>query len=290
MARMRTFVSGSGRRIGSAPLTDPLTRPSASLSPKLGERVGVRGIVVALVLGLAPAGGVRAQGRGAQASSPTPRAMAPIDLTGYWVAIISEDWRWRMITPAKGDFPSIPLNLEAQRIAEAWDPAKDEAAGEQCKAYGAPGLMRGPLRLLITWQDDSTLKLETDYGLQTRVFRFGSTPAAQGARTWQGLSTAEWIMAGGGRGRGGARHGSMKSVTTQLRPGYLRKNGVPYSANTVFTEYWDLHTEVNGDQYIVDTNIVADPVYLQAPWVTAIHFKKEPDGSKWDPTPCDARF
>ena len=192
--------------------------------------------------------------RGAQApAGTTPRASAPFEPTGYWVAIISEDWRWRMITPAKGDFPSIPMSREGQRVAEAWDPAKDTAAGEQCRAYGAPGLMRGPTRLHITWQDDNTLKLESDYGTQTRLFRFGGTSSAQGARTWQGVSTAEWIMAGGGRGRGAARRGSMKSVTTQLRPGYLRKNGVPYSASTVFTEYWDLHTEANGDQYIVDT-------------------------------------
>ena len=216
--------------------------------------------------------------------------MAPFDPTGYWVAIISEDWRWRMITPAKGDFPSIPMSREGQRVAEAWDPAKDTAAGEQCRAYGAPGLMRGPTRLHITWQDDNTLKLESDYGTQTRLFRFGSPQSAQGAKTWQGVSTAEWIMAGGGRGRGASRRGSMKTVTTQLRPGYLRKNGVPYSANTVFTEYWDLHTEANGDQYLVDTNTVEDPVYLQAPWVTAIHFKKEPNGSKFDPSPCDAKF
>jgi hypothetical protein len=183
------------------------------------------------------------------------------------------------------------MSREGQRVAEAWDPAKDEGAGEQCRAYGAPGLMRGPTRLHIAWQDDNTLKLESDYGTQTRVLRFGRPPAAQTAKTWQGVSTAEWIMAAGGRGgRGGARRGSMKSVTTQLRPGYLRKNGVPYSANTTFTEYWDLHTETNGDQYFVDTNIVDDPVYLQAPWITAIHFKKEPDGSKWDPSPCDAKF
>ena len=82
----------------------------------------------------------------------------------------------------------------------------------------------------------------------------------------------------------------MKSVTTNLRPGYLRKNGVPYSEQPVFTEYWDVHTETNGDQYLVVTNIVNDPIYLQAPWITALHFKKEPDGSKWDPEPCDARF
>jgi hypothetical protein len=233
-----------------------------------------------------------AQGRGGQSTPATARASAPIDLTGYWVAVISEDWRWRMLTPPKGDFPSIPLNMEGQRAAEAWDPAKDEAAGEQCRAYGAPGLMRGPTRLHITWQDDTTLKVEADYGTQTRLFRFGSTTPSAGAGTWQGVSTAQWIRASGGRGRGGesARFGSMKSETRQLRAGYLRKNGVPYSAKTVFTEYWDVHAQENGDTLLVVTNIVDDPVYLQAPWITALHFKKERDGSRWDPTPCDARF
>ena len=254
-----------------------------------------KGLLLAAIVALpfALSSGMSAQGRGdAPAAPATPRAAAPVDLTGYWVAIISEDWRWRMITPAKGDFPSIPMTLEAQKLAEAWDPAKDEAAGEGCRAYGAPGLMRGPTRLHITWQDDTTLKLESDYGMQTRLFKFGNAAAApaNAARTWQGQSTAQWIIAGGGRGRGAQRSGSLKTVTTNLRPGYLRKNGVPYSANTVYTEYWDLNSEDNGDKYLVVTNVVNDPTYLQAPWMTAIHFKKEPDGSKFDPTPCDAKF
>jgi len=159
---------------------------------------------------------VQAQGRGAPAAAPpTPRAQAPMDLTGYWVAIISEDWRWRMITPSKGDYPSIPMTLAAQKVADAWDPAKDEAAGEQCKAYGAPGLMRGPTRLRLSWLDDTTLKLESDYGMQTRLFHFRTPAPTQGAKTWQGVSTAQWVLAGGGRGRGGPRFGSLKTVTTQ---------------------------------------------------------------------------
>jgi hypothetical protein len=256
-------------------------------------------IQIALALTFALGLNVFAQGRGAapgRAGGPSPsaRAAAPFDPTGYWVAIISEDWRWRMVTPAKGDVVSIPLSAEGLRVAEAWDPAKDEAGGEQCKAYGAPGLMRGPTRLHITWQDDNTLKVESDYGTQSRLLRFsgaGEAGRAGGTKTWQGVTTAQWVMgAAGGRGRGGSRHGSIKSVTTQLRPGYLRKNGVPYSDRTVFTEYWDLHVEANGDQYLVDTNVVDDPVYLQTPWITSLHFKKETDGSKWDPSPCDARF
>jgi hypothetical protein len=255
--------------------------------------VKLRGFARLVIVGaLLLTGTVQAQEESDQdeAAAPTnPRAEAPIDLTGYWVAIISEDWRWRMVTPSKGDYASIPMSLEAQHVADAWDPARDEAAGEQCKAYGAPGLMRGPTRLHLTWLDDMTLKMESDYGMQTRLFHFRRPTPAQGANTWQGVTAAEWILAGGGRG-GRPRFGTLKTVTTQLRPGYLRKNGVPYSADAVFTEYWDLHVQTNGDRYIVVTNVVDDPMYLQLPFMTAIHFKKEPDGTKWDPSPCDARF
>src|SRR5580700_10529439 len=82
----------------------------------------------------------------AQNAPPAPKAGAPVDLTGYWVSIVTEDWRYRMVTPAKGDYASVPLNAEARKIADAWDPAKDEAAGEACKSYGAAGLMRVPGR------------------------------------------------------------------------------------------------------------------------------------------------
>src|SRR5262245_22328339 len=137
-------------------------------------------LIVALALPLVLSSTTQAQqGRGAATSNASARAAAPIDLTGQWVAVISEDWRWRMITPPKGDIVSIPLNLQGQHTAEAWDPAKDEAAGEQCKAYGAPGLMRGPIRMRISWSDDSTLKVEADYGMQTRLIRFaGAAPPA----------------------------------------------------------------------------------------------------------------
>lgn len=244
-------------------------------------------LVMTLALPLVFSTDAPAQARGGTGAPASPRATAPIDLTGQWVAIISEDWRWRMITPPKGDIVSIPLNLQGQHAAEAWDPAKDEAAGEQCKAYGAPGLMRGPIRMRTSWQDDNTLKLETDYGMQTRLFRFGNATTQAGPRSWQGDTTARWIVRAG---RGAPRFGTLKTVTTNLRPGYLRKNGVPYSERAVLTEYWDLHSLPNGDKYLVNTNVVEDPVYLQLPFQTAIHYKLERDTSKWDPTPCDPRF
>jgi len=244
--------------------------------------------LLALALPLVLAKDARAQALGGTAAPASARAPAPIDLTGQWVAVISEDWRWRMITPSKGDIVSIPLNRQGQHVAEAWDPARDEAAGEQCKAYGAPGLMRGPIRMRISWVDDNTLKVETDYGMQTRLLRFANAGAQPGPRSWQGATAAEWIVRGGGRGS--PRFGTLKTVTTNLRPGYLRKNGVPYSERAVFTEYWDVHTLPNRGKLLVNTNVVDDPAYLQLPFQTAIHYKLENDTSKWDPTPCDARF
>src|SRR5215472_4876225 len=106
----------------------------------------------------------QAQGRGGPPPGPPPsgKAGAPDDLTGYWVSLVTEDWRYRMVTPPKGDYASVPLNPEGRRVADTWDPAKDEAAGLQCKSYGAAALMRVPGRVHIIWADDNMLKVETD--------------------------------------------------------------------------------------------------------------------------------
>jgi hypothetical protein len=236
-------------------------------------------------------------------AGPPPRLSAkdaaPEDITGYWVSIVTEDWRWRMLTPAKGDITSIPLNPVGRKTAEAWDPAKDEAAGEQCKAYGAPGLMRLPTRLHITWQDDNTLKVETDEGTQTRLFHFGGAIRLSGPPPplRQGISMAEWDVshptfmgfAPPPPPAGGKLPGSLKVVTTKLLPGYLRKNGIPYSADTTLTEYFTRTNEANGDSWLLLTSIVEDPQYLASDFLTSDHYKREADGSKWNPTPCQAR-
>jgi len=234
-------------------------------------------------------------GRGGQAPPPTTaRAAAPIDITGYWVSVVTEDWRFRMVTPKKGDYPSIPLNNEGRRVADSWDPAKDEAAGNQCKAYGAAAIMRVPGNLHITWENDNTLRIDTDAGTQTRLFRFGASSPPGGEPTWQGYSAAQWEFAGGGRGgRGGQsaqpRTGNLKVVTTHMKPGYLQKNGVPYSGNAVVTEYVSRTMESNGDSWLIVTTIVEDPQYLNQPFTRSTHFKKVTDASDWNPTPCSAR-
>jgi hypothetical protein len=189
------------------------------------------------------------------------------------------------VTPAKGDYAAVPVNPNGRKLADSWDPAKDEASGDQCKAYGAPAIMRIPGRAHITWQDDNTLKLEKDSGTQTRLLHFATDNSPGG--DWQGVSTASWDVAAGARGP--VRGGGMKVVTTKFKAGYLRKNGVPYSANAVVTEYYDRVDESNGDSWLIVETIVDDPAYLNQPFVTSTNFKKQADAAGWNPTPCTAR-
>ena len=294
-----------------------------------------RFLLAAALLALATAATVEAQGRNTQsAAPPTAKAVAPIDLTGYWTAVITEDWHTRMLTAPKGDFGSgppntienpgvgfigsgpnpsaqgnIPYRAAAAKLALTWDPAKDEADGNACKAYGAAGIMRQPTHLRISWQDDNTLKVEADYGSQTRLFHFGPPPdpgrldygnatffPAQVPKvepkagvepSWQGVSSATWTIMGG---RGNFRRGgSLKVVTTNLKPGYYWKNGMPYTGNAVLTEYFRVMELPDRSQWIRFTQIVDDPEYLTQPWIVNYAFRKLPDGSKWNPTPCSAK-
>ena len=230
-----------------------------------------------------------------------PKTAAPEDLTGYWVSIVTEDWRYRMMTPDKGDYPGVFLTPEGQKIAQSWDPAKDEAAGQQCKSYGAGAIMRVPERLHIAWDNDTTLRIETDAGKQVRLFHFNVTdtpknepPSLQGysIASWEGLRPRGFVLptvATGGAPRARRDEGYLKIVTKNLAPGYLRKNGVPYGASATVEEYFDSFKEPNGDEWLIVTAIVTDPQYLAQSYLTSSQFKKLPDASGWNPTPCEAK-
>ena len=203
-----------------------------------------------------------------------------------------------MVTPAKDDFAGIPFTPEGHRAGNEWDPAKDEASGDTCKAYGPAALMRLPGRVHITWQDDSTLKIETDTGMQTRLLKFGATAPADLAPSRQGFSAAQWEQPehgmakpqfGFGATRVGNQGRALEVTTTHLLPGYLRKNGFPVSGNAMVKEDFDLFTERSGQPWFVVTTIVQDPLYLQEPFVTSSNFKKQADGYHWNPRPCSAR-
>ena len=234
-----------------------------------------------------------------RAANPTPRELAPIDLTGFWVSVVTEDWRYRMVMPLKGDYGSVPLNTAGHKAADAWTP--DQTG--RCEAFGAAAVMRAPGRIHITWEDDSTLKIETEAGAQTRRIRFGSFAAAPTAASWQGLSVATWdpppdvidVLRTGGFDRLDAGQGAaarravwtpLKVITTNLRAGWLRPNGVPYSAQAAVTEHFMRFAVPEAGEWLTVRTVVDDPAYLVQSFLTSTNFKREADGSKWSPKPC----
>lgn len=296
-----------------------------------GRQVSAALPVSAAVFALIVAGSrsdIAGQGRagGAQQRVMTAREAAPVDMTGTWVSVVTEDWRWRMVTPPKGDVSSIPVSAEGRKVAASWNLDADNAGGNQCKAYGVGGIIRQPGRIRISWQDDQTLKLEFDAGTQTRLFNFDRSKQAPAEKTLQGYSLALWEGPGVGRGmgmpdgrpdvrvtggglidrgvpgggggglRGGPpprqqaqidRGGDIKVVTTNFREGYLRKNGVPYSEQASITEYFHrLPTHPNGDSWLHVITIVEDPRYLTQPFYTSTSFRLEPNDSKFKASGC----
>ena len=257
-------------------------------------------LALAVAISLSLPGAANAQrGRGGGGAAATARSTVPADLIGYWVPVISEDWKFRMVTPPRGQSGNVPVSPEGRKVAESWDPAKDEAAGEQCRAYGAAGLMRLPVRLNITWENDNVLRIESDGGMQVRRLNFGQSQIPTPPPDWQGYSVAQWQA---GRGGGGGApsvagignspntpSGSLKVVTTRMRPGYLRKNGVPYGANATMTEYFESHLAPNGDRWLVITAIIEDPQNLNGQYVTSTNFKKQANNAGWSPSPCSAK-
>lgn len=261
--------------------------------------IAVCAVIVAV--GGRPEAAQRGRGRGGFGPPPPGRQGAPVDLTGNWVSVVTEDWQWRMRTPPKGDYASVPLTPLGRQTADMWDTSKDGL----CEAYGVGGIMRMPGRLRISWQDDNTLKIETDAGQQTRLLHFavpGAPPMTTSAiaampRTLQGYSAAEWVRSGGGfdafleRGAGPApqRWGSLTVKTTNMAPGWLRRNGVAYSQDAVITEHFTRFTNADAGDWFVVTTIVEDPSMLAQPFITSSNFKKEADGSKWSSKPCRER-
>lgn len=232
---------------------------------------------------------------------------APIELTGNWVSVVTEDWHIRMITPPVGNFDGLPLTQRAQEAANAVDLEQIENSGQACQAFGAVRIMREPGRLKISWEDADTLRIETDAGEQTRLLHFDNIPTA-GVPSLQGRSIAAWQYTGGfdperarlNPGQVGSRGlirgpsmemagGKLYVETSNLSPGMLRKNGVPYSGATELKEYFNTLREPDGTEWLIVTTVVRDPINLLVDHITSSNFQREADDSKWNPTPCSLR-
>ena len=224
------------------------------------------------------------------------RGNAPIDLTGYWVSVIAEDWEFRMVTPDKGIFDTLTLNNEGRRVGNTWDPAKDEAAGEQCRGYGAGNIMRFPHAFTspgrTTRHFDSIPTPERKLDSSTSVL-----PApANTEPSWQGYSVAEWERRAGARG--GARGSGL-----QHRPERESQSRDHALASRATSERTALPTAIAPSSPSIMTSIhcptaisgsrsprkSTTPCTFRGLYVTTSDFKKLPDATGWNPTPCSAR-
>lgn len=246
--------------------------------------VGLAVFVAAL-----PAGGSAQQaagGRG-QGAPVAARSTAAVDVAGTWVSVITEEWVSRMVTSRKGYVRGggIHVTPEGMKLVNMWDPARDEAAGEQCKGYGAVGVTRLPGKVRLTWQDENTLKAEFEAGSQVRLFHFRPS-APSGPPSWQGHSLAQWERAVSAADR---PEGNLRVVTSNLRPQYARKNGLPVSGNARLTEYLHVLNAPSGDVWLSWIGELDEPLYYLEPYHYSWQFKKVPDNSPWTPEPCSAR-
>jgi hypothetical protein len=251
--------------------------------------LALAGVLTVTLFVAVPDGAAQRGGGGQQQSA---REAAPINLEGYWVGLVNEDWRHRMFTAQRGDYDLVRLNAEGRRVADAWEYDEQPAGEDNClMTYGAAGIMRLPTRLNVHWADDNTLQVDLDAGTQTREFYFGESEAPGGQPTRQGYSVAEWETFGGGGGGGASLSdiplgGHLKVVTTNMMSGFYFKNGIPYSSEAVMTEFFVPIVEPDGTQYLLVQTFVQDPTYLTQAFVRTLTFKRESDPSKWNPTPC----
>ena len=234
---------------------------------------------------------------------PRRGPMAPVDFTGVWVSVVSEDWRWRMMTPGsrrlceRADDAGRPERWPTPGILRATKRRANSAARTRRRpSCASPDVCGSRGRTTTPSGSRPTRACRPGCFSFNGPTRLLLTAPATAPRSWQGFSVARWepqpaAFTGGGFGRGAAAPPitrSLEVTTTQIRPGYLRKNGVPFSEDAVLTEYYDAWRDPAGEWFTVMT-VVRDPRYLRQPFVTTTDFKKEPNDAKWDPTPCQAR-
>ena len=212
------------------------------------------------------------------------RASAPIDLTGYWVAVVNEDWRYRMVTPAKGDYGGVRSRRKRCRSSTTGIRPQTRRR-EECKSWCRRGhAAAGSASHHLAGRHHTEGR--GGRGHANASLSIPGRPAAAGTPTWQGDSTAQWER-GGGRGAPPVG-GSLTVVTRNMRPGYLRKNGVPArerdrhgAFRPVAISWWpDARRHHGGRRSAVST----------AATHRQLAFQRKADGSKWDPTPCSARW
>ncbi len=204
-------------------------------------------------------------------------AGAQVDIAGEWASEFSEDQPERIPGPDVGDYFGLPLNDAGRLKADTWQASIQTLPERQCIPHPSPYSLRGPTNLRISADVDPVTQETVRYtiygtfGRATRLVWMDGRPhpSPLAPHSWAGFSTGTWE---------GHR---LRIVTTHIKLGYLRRNGVPYSDLATMTEYLWRH----GDRLVIVT-LVEDPVYLTEPFVRTTDFVRNPT-QHGVATPCE---
>jgi hypothetical protein len=185
----------------------------------------------------------------------TQPARAQVDLSGTYSQTPSQD---NTTDPFIGDYTGLPVNDAVRFRADSWTAGKWDQEQHECDPHPADYAPRAPGGLRI-WPELDPLTYAV-IAWHTEVFTNGTArtiymddrpqPSAYSAQTWNGFSTGKW------------EGDKLKVTTTNLKEGWLRRNGLARSNKATLIEYFIRH----GD-FLAIVSIVKDPVYLTEPLV-----------------------
>jgi glyoxylase-like metal-dependent hydrolase (beta-lactamase superfamily II) len=208
-----------------------------------------------------------------------PPVWAQQMLAGTWTPLRShEDDQDRGPGPDLGDYSGLPINSAARLFADSWDASRLTLQEHQCRVHVAPYIYHGPLNLRIWEEKDPetqqliAIKNYISTYEQTRTIWMDGRPhpSPYAPHTFMGFSTGRWDG-----------H-SLTVVTTHLKQGWLRRNGVPESDQATLFERFTRH-----GRYLQHMVMITDPVYLAEPMIRTTDFViSEQDGGNWR-WPCE---
>jgi hypothetical protein len=193
--------------------------------------------VIGLLIAASFAPALHAQGRGrGPAAAPTTARGSSLHRSHRLLGGVRHR---RLALPddhaAEGDYGRVPLSPRDARWPTVGIRQADKGSGQRVQGRLAPPTSCAcPGACHITWQDDATLKVEADAGTQTRTLRFAS-PAGRASRARRALVAGQPPLQ-----RGTPPPNRSTSSPRNLRAGYLRFNGVPYSENATLTKDFDV--------------------------------------------------
>ena len=209
----------------------------------------------------------------------TTTAFAQAPLVGNWTSLRThEDDQDRGPGPDLGDYSGLPINDAARFFADSWDASRLTLQEHQCRVHVAPYIYHGPLNLRIWEEKDPetqqviAIKNYISTYEQTRTIWMDGRPHPSpfAPHTFMGFSTGTWDG-----------H-TLTVITTHLKQGWLRRNGVPESDQTTLYERFTRH-----GRHLQHMVIIYDPVYLAEPMIRTSDFViNEGEGGNWR-WPCE---